>query len=137
MMKISPVACVIDEITRLAQDSERLSLQTGALTDLLYESDYWAAEESAAVIGMHHVQKALAKQRQRADRVRTLSHDMIQRDTVLIQTEGTAVGQINGLSVLSLGKNSFGQPSRITVRTRVGSGDVVDIEREAKLGGRW
>ena len=53
----------------------------------------------------------------------------------MIDTEGKVTGQINALSVLQLGEISFGQPSRVTATTRLGSGKVVDIEREIELGG--
>ena len=71
----------------------------------------------------------------RADRLRELSHEAILRGTLLIDTTGEQVGQINGLSVLQLGQFAFAQPSRITAATRLGSGVLIDIQREVKLGG--
>jgi len=67
--------------------------------------------------------------------VRERLQERIHRGTVLIDTEGAVVGQVNGLSVLQLGAFAFGQPSRITATARFGKGEVVDIEREVKLGG--
>ena len=81
------------------------------------------------------VTRAIDEQIQRADRLRDRAQETINRGIVLVDTEGAQVGQINGLSVLQLGAFSFGRPSRITARVRLGSGRVTDIEREAKLGG--
>jgi predicted ATP-dependent protease len=82
-----------------------------------------------------NVQQAIEAQTYRADRVRERMQEAIQRDIVLIDTAGEAVGQVNGLSVMMLGNFSFGRPSRITARVRLGKGDVLDIEREVDLGG--
>ncbi len=131
----SGVARVIEETARLAGDAERLSLKIGQLADLLREADFWAAEAKRKTIAAADVDRAVAEQIHRADRIRERSHEAIERGTVLIDTEGIATGQVNGLSVISLGSFSFGRPSRITVRVRVGSGKVIDIERETKLGG--
>jgi predicted ATP-dependent protease len=68
-------------------------------------------------------------------RIRDKDLEAIDRDIVLIETQGRALGQVNGLSVLQLGGFAFGRPSRITARVRLGGGKVIDIEREVKLGG--
>jgi predicted ATP-dependent protease len=81
------------------------------------------------------VQQAIDAQIHRSDRVRTLMQEQTLRETRLIATEGAQVGQVNGLSVLSMGAFSFGQPSRITATAHMGKGDVIDIEREVELGG--
>ena len=129
------VARVIEETSRLADDAERLSLKVGQLEDLLGEADYWARNTGRQQISDMDVDRAVKEQVHRADRIRELSHEAIERGTLLVDTDGEAVGQINGLSVMSLGKFSFGRPTRITARARMGSGKVVDIERETKLGG--
>ncbi len=129
------VARVIDEGVRLAEDAERLSLQMNRLGDLLKEADHWAREVGHDAVNDGDVERAVAEQIRRADRLRELSHEAITRGTMLVDTTGEAVGQVNGLSVLSLGNSSFGRPTRITARTRLGSGKVVDIERETRLGG--
>ena len=129
------MARVIEETSRLADDAERLSLKVGQLEDLLGEADYWARNTGRQQISDMDVDRAVKEQVHRADRIRELSHEAIERGTLLVDTDGEAVGQINGLSVMSLGKFSFGRPTRITARARMGSGKVVDIERETKLGG--
>jgi lon-related putative ATP-dependent protease len=129
------VARVIEHASRLAGDAERLSLETGRIDDLLRESDHFAAGAERRVIQPADVETAIQAQIRRADRIRERSQEMILRQTVLIDTEGAQVGQINGLAVLQIGNFAFGRPSRITARVRMGSGEVVDIERRVDLGG--
>ncbi|MDR5893398.1 ATP-binding protein [Halomonas mongoliensis] len=132
----SGVAATIERASRLADDQQRLTARHRDLNDLLQEADHWASLEEATVITRAHVEKAVAQQLHRAGRLRERSHEQITRGTVMIATEGSTVGQVNGLSVLALGDFAFGQPTRITATARPGSGQVVDIEREARLGGR-
>ena len=129
------VARVIDEGARLADDREKLSIELGRISDIVREADYWSGQAKRKVTSRQDVSRAIDEQIQRADRLRDRAQETINRGIVLLDTEGTKVGQINGLSVLQLGSFSFGRPSRITARVRLGAGRVVDIEREAKLGG--
>jgi lon-related putative ATP-dependent protease len=138
LMPFSPVgvARVIEEAARLAQHSDKLTLHFDTLQQLLEEADHWAKKENASSVDADHVETAIDKRRRRHGQWRERSLELITEDTILIDTSGEAVGQINGLSVLSLGDSTFGQPIRISVRTRPGGSGVVDIEREAKLGGK-
>lgn len=129
------VARVIEQSARLAGDADKLSTHVHSVADLLREADYWAGEAQHPVIDATDVQHAIDAQIRRLDRVRERMQEEIQRGTILIDTQGTAVGQVNGLSVLSMGQFAFGRPSRITARVRLGRGEVVDIEREVALGG--
>jgi len=129
------VARVIDEGARLADDREKLSIEIGRIADIVREADYWSTQAKRKVTTRPDVARAIDEQIQRADRLRDRSQETIARGVVLVDTEGAQIGQVNGLSVLQLGAFAFGRPSRITARVRVGSGRVVDIEREAKLGG--
>ncbi|GGX80836.1 ATP-dependent protease [Litchfieldella qijiaojingensis] len=132
----SGVGAMIERASRLVEDQRKLTAHHRVLLDLLLEADHWAGEGDAATIGRAHVEKAVAQQLWRAGRMRERSHELIQRGTVMIATHGEAIGQVNGLSVLQLGQYAFGQPNRITATARPGAGQVVDIEREARLGGR-
>jgi lon-related putative ATP-dependent protease len=129
------VARIIDEGARLADDREKLSIEIGRIADIVREADYWSGQAKRKVTGRQDVARAIEEQIQRSDRLRDRAQETISRGIVLVDTEGEKVGQINGLSVLQLGAFAFGRPSRITARVRVGAGRVVDIEREAKLGG--
>jgi len=131
----SAVARVIEYSQRLADDSERLFTGVRDIFDIMAEADYWAGAEERDVATADHVQRAIDAKIHRADWVRDIIHEQITRGTVLIDVKGTAVGQINALSVLSIGNFSFGKPSRITARVRMGKGEVVDIERQVELGG--
>ncbi len=103
--------------------------------DLLEEADHRARRENAELVGVAHVQQAIDAQRYRSDRLPARMREEVLRKTVLIDTDGTKVGQINGLSVLSLGTFSFGQASRISATVHMGKDEVVDIEREVELSG--
>jgi predicted ATP-dependent protease len=129
------VARVLEYSARHAEDSEKLSTQIEGLADVLRESDYWTERAGRKLVGAADVQHALDARIHRLDRVRQQIQEEIERGTIVIDTEGETVGQINGLAVLQLGDFAFGRPSRITARVRLGRGEVVDIEREVELGG--
>ena len=129
------VARVIEHSARLVGDAERLSTHMRGVTDLLQEADFWAREAGLATITANNVQQAIDAAIHRQDRLRSQLHEAILRETLLIDTDGAVVGQINGLSVLQLGDFAFAQPTRITATTRLGTGEMVNIEREVKLSG--
>ena len=129
------VARVIEHAARLADDSERLTAHVGMLTDLLREADHCAREAEAACVAEAHVEAAIRAEERRAGRVRERMLEEIQRGTVLIDTAGAKVGQVNGAAVYQVGRHAFGRPARITARVRLGRGEVVDIEREVELSG--
>ena len=129
------VARVIEHASRIAGDAEKVSIHYGRLVELLQEANYWAGRANREVVGREAVQRAIDAQVRRADRLRERAQEAILRNTLLIDTEGTAVGQVNGLAVLALGSLAFGKPNRITARIRIGRGEVLDIEREVELGG--
>jgi lon-related putative ATP-dependent protease len=131
----SGMARVIEENVRLAGDREKISTETQEIKDLLRESSYWAERRDREVVTDDDVQRALEAQDRRKGRIRDRMQEQIERETVLIDTDGEHVGQINGLSVLKLNDFTFGKPNRITARARMGKGEIVDIEREAELGG--
>jgi len=130
------VARVIEHCARRVEDSDRLSLHTGTLLDLLRESDYRAEQAAAETIGRAHVQQAIDASLRRLDQARERLHESILRDVHVIDTGGERVGQVNGLSVYLLGDYAFGQPVRISATARLGGAGVLDIEREVELGGR-
>ena len=129
------VARVIEYSARMVGDAERLSTHMRSIVDLLRESDYWAREAGRGVAEAADVQSAIDAQIRRQDRLRDRLYEAILRDTLVIATQGEVTGQINGLSVIELGNFAFGQPTRITATTRLGDGEMVNIEREVKLSG--
>jgi lon-related putative ATP-dependent protease len=129
------VARLCDHSARLAADAERLSTQMRRIGDLMREADYFATQQGHDTIDCEHIEQAIEGALGRVSRIRESLQEQILRGSVLIDTDGAKVGQINGLAVLQTGRFAFGKPSRITVRLRVGTGKVIDIEREVDLGG--
>jgi lon-related putative ATP-dependent protease len=131
----SGVARLIEQASRIADDNAKLSIEIGKIADIVREADFWAAEAGRSEITRADISQAIDEQIQRADRARDKTQEAFEREIMLLDVTGSKVGQINGLSVLSLGNFSFGRPSRITARVRLGAGKVTDIEREVELGG--
>jgi lon-related putative ATP-dependent protease len=129
------VCRVIEHGARLASDAERLTARLQSVVDLLEEADHWARQGGASQVTVDQVQQAIDAQVYRSDRVRARMQEETLRETILIDTTGETVGQINALSVIQLGNFAFGRPSRITASVRMGRGEVVDIEREVAMGG--
>lgn len=129
------VAALIDLASRAAEDQGRMTLRISALWDLLREADFIARAGDKRVIDASHIASARAAAEHRGDRVRERLQEMIHEGTLMVSTAGGTVGQINGLTVTGSGLLTFGLPVRITARVRMGTGKVIDIEREVKLGG--
>ena len=129
------VARVVERAARLTGDADRLSAGLREIVDLLQEADQLAGGAGKTTVTAAEVQLAIDAQFRRGDRIYRRLQEEIGRKTIRIETDGEVVGQVNGLSVITLGGLSFGNPSRITARVRLGRGEVVDIEREVELGG--
>lgn len=129
------VARVVEHGARLADDAEKLSTHMGSIVDLVREADYIAGREGRKTVGAKDVQAAIDAEIYRSDRIRERIHEEIQRGTLVIDTTGEKVGEVNGLAVYQLDHFAFGRPSRISCRVRIGKGEVVDIERQVDLGG--
>ena len=131
----SGVAKVIEHSARIVADQERLSSRFAQVKDWIEEANYWALQDNAKFISARHVQKAIDERLFRHNLPDERIRDMISRGTIMIDAEGEVVGQVNGLSVYTLGDISFGKPSRITAKTFLGRGGVINIERESQLSG--
>ena len=129
------VGRIIEHSSRVAGDSQKISTHRRTLSDLLHEADYWAREAAQSTVRAEDVQRAIDAQIRRADRMRQRLLEEVLRGTLLIDTQGEKIGQVNGLSVIELARFAFGHPSRITARVRLGKGEVIDIEREVELSG--
>lgn len=129
------VGLVIERAARLAGSARKISLLTENIRDLVAEADYLASQSANDRIDAPDVQNAIEQDNWRSARIRDRIYESIQRELAAISTTGVAVGQVNAMSVLELAGFAFGRPSRITCRVRPGTGSVVDIEREVKLGG--
>lgn len=129
------VARIIEEAAREVEDNEFLSANLSRLFNLLDEADFWAAEAASDTVRREHVTRALDAYDRRSSAPRDEFMDSIERGSLIVKTTGEAVGQVNGLAVVSLGSFEFGRVSRISATARVGSGEVIDIERESDLSG--
>ncbi len=130
------VAAVVEYGARLAGRQSKLSTQFNKVADVLREADYWAHKQGSSQISEKHVEKAIEEQLDRSRLIEEKIQEMIEEGTIMIDTRGTVLGQVNGLSVYDTGDYSFGRPSRITAKTSVGTSGIIDIEREAELSGR-
>lgn len=133
--KRDAVSLVIERGSRTVGDAHKMSLHMESIINLLREADYWAQQNGHLSVDANDVQKAVDAWIYRSDRMREGMQEQIDRDIVMIDTKGSQVGQVNGLSVISLGDFAFSSPTRITARIRLGKGEVVDIEREVAMGG--
>jgi ATP-dependent Lon protease len=129
------VAAVVEHGVRLAGDLEKLTTRFTEIADLIREAGYWADRENARNVREKHVVLALQQQVHRVSMFEEILRDRIAEGTVLIDFEGTKVGQINGLALLNQGDYEFAQPSRITATTAMGRNGIIDIEREAHMSG--
>lgn len=129
------VARVIEHGSRMVDDADKLSLHMESIADVVREANHWAVQAGHERVTRDDVQRAIDMQIYRSSRIHERMQETILRGHILIDTEGDVVGQVNGLSVYSLGNQSFGRPSRITARVRMGKGEVIDIERQVDLGG--
>lgn len=128
------VARLVEHSSRLAGDQDLLSAHVGELVDLLCESDFRRREQGDTQINAEHVELALEAKERRTGRLSQKILESILNETVLIDTDGEAVGKANGLTVLQVGDVSFGSPARITATVHPGNKGIIDIEREVTLG---
>ena len=129
------VGRLIEHASRSADDSDKLSLEIARLSDLMLEANHLADAQGNGVMSAVHVQAAIDGQARRGSRISDRLREETLRGRLLIDTQGERIGQVNGLSVVQMGDQAFGKPVRITASVRLGGGQVIDIEREAQLGG--
>ncbi len=132
------VARIIEQTSRLVEDQRRMTTRFTDVGDLMTEAAFWArraASNDAPVVRREDVQQAIDHRIYRSNRIEERVREMIADAVVMVDTSGAVAGQINGLSVSSIGDYMFGRPSRITATHRLGEGEVVDIEREVEMGG--
>jgi predicted ATP-dependent protease len=129
------MACLLEYTARMVDDQQKLSSRFMEIADFVRESSFWAERDGHTVITCQDVKRAAEEKLYRMRRIEDHIQELLADGTLKIETTGAVVGQINGLSVLSLADHSFGQPSRITARVWVGQAGMVNIEREVKLSG--
>jgi lon-related putative ATP-dependent protease len=131
----SGIGAIIEYGSRMAADREKLSTLFAQVSDVVREANFYAEQEDSDYIGKKHVDTALDEKVYRSNLIQEKVEEMITRGTLLIDIDGEKVRQVNGLSVLNLGDYQFGRPTRVTAGIGVGKEGIIDIEREAQMGG--
>jgi lon-related putative ATP-dependent protease len=129
------LAQLVEYSQRIAEDQKKLSTRFAEVADLVREANFYATEENSNFVTGNHVEKAIEEKIYRSKLIQEKIQEMIERGILLIDTDVEKVGQVNGLSVMGLGDFAFGNPSRVTASIGLGREGVIDIEREAKMGG--
>ncbi len=131
----SGVAAVIEYGSRLVEDQGKMTAKINDIADILCEASAWASIDKCGLVSGKHVKQAIEEKSRRSDKYDKKISEMLEDGTIMIDTEGEAVGQINALSILDMGDYIFGKPSRITAATYMGKSGIVNIEREAEMSG--
>jgi lon-related putative ATP-dependent protease len=132
----SGVARVVEYSSRLAEHKYKLVTRFSEIAELITEASTWADIDGSRLVKRAHVEKAIYHKKYRSDKYDKRIQELLQDGTIMIDTEGQVVGQINGLSILDTGDYRFGKPSRITAATYMGEKGIVNIEREIELSGK-
>jgi ATP-dependent Lon protease len=129
----------VEEVIRFGSKQvagkNKLLTRFAEIADLLRESDYFAKIEGSDLVELSHVRQALTNRIYRSDRIAEKIRELIDEGTLLVDTEGTKIGQVNGLAIVNLGDYAFGKPNRVTASVGLGADGLINIEREAKLSG--
>lgn len=131
----SGVAKVVEYASGLVEDKNKLSTRFNEIVEILCEACMWAEDDGAKLVKAKHVQQAISEKAYRCDRLDKKLLEMLKEGTIMVDTEGSEIGQINGLTVMDMGDYSFGKPSRITASTYIGESGIVNVEREVDLSG--
>ncbi len=129
------IAEIVEYSSRLASDQEKLSTQFADVSDIIRESNYYAKQDDSEYITGDHVKQAIEAKVYRSNLIEEKISEMIERGSILVDTDGEIVGQVNGLAVMGLGDYMFGKPTRITASIGLGKKGIIDIEKQAEMGG--
>lgn len=132
----SAIAYILELSARYAGQKNKLTTRFSWIADLAREASFWANDDGSVIVTSAHVEKAYNLAKERHGLLESKISNMIEENTVLIDTEGERVGQINGLAVYGTDYYSFGRPTRITATVSLGSGNIINVEREAGMSGR-
>ena len=127
---------VVEYAGRVVESQNRLTTRFAHVDDILREADYWARQDGASLVDRKHVRQAIEERRYRSNLYEEEVQRLVEEGSLLMQTSGQEIGQVNALTVMHLGDYEFGRPTRITASTYLGSHGVINIERESRLSGR-
>lgn len=128
-------ARVVEYASRLAEDQNKISTRFNDLAQILGEACTWAKMDKSKIVKEEHVKKALIERVERVKKYDAKYAEMIKDNTLLIDTNGSKIGQINGLTVMTIGDYTFGKPAKITANTYTGKNGIINVEREVDLSG--
>lgn len=129
------VTALVEQAVRMSGRQEKISTGFPVLTDIIREADYWADQDKKKTVSDIHVDQAIESRIYRSNMIEEKLQEQIDRGTLMIDTKGEKVGQVNGLAIYSLGDYMFGKPSRITASTSMGRAGIINIERESDMSG--
>ena len=129
------LAALVEFGVRLAGNQRKLSTRFNLLADVAREANYWSEQELEMSVGVKHVRKAIEERIYRVKLIEDKIQEMINEGVIMIDTQGSVVGQVNGLSVYDTGEHAFGKPARITARTSLGRAGIINIERDSEMSG--
>ena len=130
------VCSIVEYSSRAAERQDKLSTRFNHLTEIMGEAATWAKLSKDTIITAEHIKRAIAEKEQRLKMYEEKLGEMLDEEVIMIDTQGSKVGQINGLAVLDMGSYAFGNPSRITATTYMGEAGIINIEKEAQLSGQ-
>ncbi|HHV59460.1 MAG TPA: AAA family ATPase [Clostridiaceae bacterium] len=130
------VAGVVEYSSRLVEDQKKMTTRFNDIVEILCEASTWAELDNSSLVRIEHVKKAIAEKEKRSNRYDEKLLELMRDDTIMIDTQGEVIGQINGLSIIDTGDYAFGKPSRITATTYMGKSGIINIEREVNMSGR-
>lgn len=132
----SAVAKIVEHGSRLTEHKRKISAQFINLINVVSEANFWAIEERKRLVRAEHIKKALQERNFRQGKLEYEMYEQIAEGSVLIDTKGSVIGQINGIAIYDMGDHAFGIPSRITAKTYVGRSGILNIDREVNLAGQ-
>ena len=131
----SGIAAIVEYSSRLAADQEKLSTQFASISDIIREANHYAGSNGSEYITSDYVRAAVEAKIYRSNMIEEKLGEMIERGSILVDTDGEKVGQLNGLAVMGIGDHMFGKPSRITASVGLGKAGIIDIEKQSDMGG--
>ncbi len=130
------IAYILELSARYVGQRNKLTTRFSWVADLAREASFWAEDDGFKIVSAAHVEKAYNNAKERHGMLESKINDMIEENTVLIDTDGERIGQINALAVYGADYYSFGRPIRITATVSLGSGSIINVEREAGMSGK-
>ncbi len=129
------ISKVVEYSSRLAEDKDKLTTRFADMADIIREATFYAKKDDSQYVTGAHVKKAIEEKIYRSNLIQDKIQEMIKRGSILIDTEGEKIGQINGLTIISYGDFRFGGPSRVTASVGIGQQGIIDVARKSDLGG--